>query len=294
MRATARIGWFVRSRACRAVAMLTMVITTAAVAGTILPDTLVISGKDRLIASGKAERFDRSSIFEYSDGGADVYLDGGMAACVVRQYDFRGSVKGSFEVAAYDMQTSLRATGLFQTLSEEHATAMAGTVETMSDVRRCVFHKGGWLVDIVDKSDREVTAGILAKAAAALSASIRGAPGMPPEYSWLPQKEKNAGSERYYYRNFLSRSYLPCALTARYTCGAVPCTLFVSENDSAGSARKGMEKLAASLNAIPRADTIATPSLTAVIKGACIIGVAGEAAAKSVMDLIKACISLVP
>jgi hypothetical protein len=276
------------------VGLLTIIAANTAVAGTLLADTLLIAGKDRIVASGKAERFDRSSIFEYSDGGADIYLDAGFVVCGVRQYNFRGSVKGSIEIAAYDMKTPLRAVGLFQTLAEEHTVSMSGNLEMMSDVRRVVFHKSEWLVEIVDKSDSEVPGGTLAKAAIALGATLPGSPGVPAEYSRLPHMGKTAGSERYYHRNFLSRSYLPCALTARYMCETVPCTLFVSQNDSSGAAHKGMEKLAASLNTIQTSDTILAPSLTAVVKGAYIFGVTGRAERKKVMDLIRTCMTLVP
>ena len=94
--------------------LLLVIATNSIFAGTLLVDSLRISAKDKIMASGKAEHYDRSSIFEYSDGGADVYLDGGFATCVVRQYDFQGAVKGSLEIAAYDMATPLKAQGLFK------------------------------------------------------------------------------------------------------------------------------------------------------------------------------------
>lgn len=276
------------------IGLMTIIAANTAGAGTLLVDSLLIAGKDRIVASGRTERFDRSSIYEYSDGGADIYLDAGFVVCEERKYDFRGSVKGSIDVTAYDMKTPLRAVGLFQTLAEERTVSMSGDLETMSDVRRVVFHKGEWLVEVVDKSDIEVSGGTLAKAAMALAATLPGPPGAPVEYSRLPHIGKTPGSERYYHQNFLSRSYLPCALTARYTCKTVPCTLFVSQNDSSGAARKGMEKLAASLNTIQTSDTVLASSLTAVLKGAYIIGVTGQADRKKVMDLIRTSISLVP
>jgi hypothetical protein len=274
--------------------LLIAIAANSAFAGTFLVDSLVISAKDKIVASGKAEQFDRSSIFEYSDGGADVYLDGGFAACVVRQYDFHGAIKGNLEIAAYDMTTPLKAMGLFQTLAEGRAESRSGTVETMSDIRREVFHKSGWLVEIIDKSDKVLPVAALAQTAAALAAVIPDGPAVPTEYSWLPKKGKVSGSERYYHRNFLSRSYLGCALTARYACAAVPCTLFVSQHDSLPAARKDMQKLAASFNATQTGDTLGSPALMAMIKGPYLIGVTGKASRENVMDLIKSCIALVP
>jgi hypothetical protein len=274
--------------------LLIGIAANSTIAGTLLVDSLRISAKDKIVASGKAEHYDRSSIFEYSDGGADVYLDGGFATCLVRQYDFQGAVKGSLEIAAYDMTTPLKVLGLFQTLAEGHAVLRSGIMETMSDIRREVFHKGAWLVEIVDKSDKVLPVAALAQTAAALAAVIPDGPAVPTEYSWLPKKGKVSGSERYYHRNFLSRSYLLCALTARYTCAAVPCTLFISQHDSLSAARKDMQKLAASISTANTGDTLFTPTLTAVIKGPFLIGVTGIAPRKNVMDLIKACIVLLP
>lgn len=263
-------------------------------AGPLLVDTITIASGDKIIASSKTEQFDRSSIFEYSDGGADVYLDGGFADCFVRQYDFYGNLKGGLEITAYDMTTPLKTQGLFQTLSEGRAISRIGDLETMSDVRRCVFHKAAWLVEIVDKSDKQSAASALLKAAKALSALVPDGPIVPPEYSQLPLKEKTSGSERYYHRNFLSRSYFPCALTAQYICGAAACTLFISRHDSAAFARKDLNKLAASLSARNTGDTLVTPALTVLIKGSVLIGVSGQANQDSVMGLIRACAALLP
>jgi hypothetical protein len=274
--------------------LLIGIAANSTIAETFLVDSLRISSKDKIKASGKAEHYDRSSIFEYSDGGADVYLDGGFATCVVRQYDFQGNLKGGLEIVAYDMATPLKALGLFQTLAEGHAISRSGTMETMSDIRREVFHKGSWLVEIVDKSDNVLPAAALAQTGAALSAGIPDGPAAPAEFSWLPKKDRVAGSERYFHRNFLSRSYLPCALTARYTCAAVPCTLFISQHDSTMAARKNLGKLAASFTTTQTGDTLRTPELTAVIKGRYLVGVTGKTPRENVMDLIKACVVLLP
>jgi hypothetical protein len=295
IKATMKIRTYKGMAYCFALAVLLIAIATNSIfAGTLLVDSLRISAKDKIVASGKAEHYDRSSIFEYSDGGADVYLDGGFAACVVRQYDFQGNLKGGLEIVAYDMTTPLKALGLFQTLAEGHSVSRSGTVETMLDIRRDVFHKSGWLVEIIDKSDKVLPVAALAQTAAALAAMIPDGPAVPTEYSWLPKKGKVSGSERYYHRNFLSRSYLPCALTARYACAAVPCTLFISQHDSLPAARKDMQKLAASFNATQTGDTLGSPALMAMIKGPYLIGVTGKASRENVMDLIKTCLVLLP
>jgi len=291
----------VENQAYRRIANATAIVLLIAAAaaysagtGIILPESLLIAGKERIVASGKAELFDRSSIFEYSDGGADLYLDAGFTTCVVRQYDFFGNAKGSIEVAAYDMRTTLRSLGLFQTLTEGHTVSTSGNFETMSDVRRQVLHKNGMLMELVDKSERELGPRALARIATAFGAALPGAGGLPAEFSELPLEGKTPGSERYYHRNFLSRSYLPCVLTARYTCDAVPCSLFISQQDSAPPARTGMQKLAASVNTILTGDTLHAPALTAVVKGAYIIGVAGPATREKALGLIKACIVPAP
>jgi len=277
-----------------AAAFLMAAIAHPVSAGPLLVDTITIAGGDKIIASSKTEHFDRSSIFEYSDGGADVYLDGGFADCFVRQYDFYGNLKGGLEITAYDMTTPLKAQGLFQTLSEGRAISRIGDLETMSDVRRCVFHKAAWLVEIVDKSDKKLAASALLKATRALSALVPDGPIVPPEYSQLPLKGKTSGSERYYHRNFHSRSYFPCALTAQYLRGAVACTLFISSHDSAVFARNDLNKLAASLSARNTGDTLVTAALTVMIKGPFLIGVTGQANQDSVMGLIRACAALLP
>jgi hypothetical protein len=269
-----------------------LVAATVTSAGTILSDTITISTKDRIVASGKMDHFDRSTLFDYSDGGADMYLDAGMVECLVRQYAFRGSTKGSVEIAAYDMKTPLRATGLFQTIAEDLSVTTNNNVQTVSDVRRTVFHKDLWVMDIIDKSDPAAPPETLVKTALALASQLPGNPGRPSEFALLPQQNKTVGSERYYYRNFLSRSYLPCALAARYTVDAVPCTLFVSDADSVPASRRSMGKLAESFSTVPIADTLFTPTLVAVLKGVHVVGVVGGIGKTSALALIKGCLAL--
>jgi len=277
---------------CAAAGLVTLTATTMTSAEPFLSDTIAISTKDRIVASGKIDHFDRSSLFDYSDGGADMYLDGGMVACLVRQYAFRGSIHGSVEIAAYNMKTPLRATGLFRTIAEDLSVTTTDNVQTVSDVRRTVFRKNQWLMDIVDKSDTEVPPGTLVRTALALAAQLPDNPGRLSEFALLPQQNKTVGSERYYYRNFLSRSYLPCALAARYTVDAVPCTLFVSDADSIPVSRKSMGKLAESFSTVPIADTLFTPTLVAVLKGVHVVGVVGQIGRTSALALIKECLLL--
>ena len=190
-----------RSRRCTFLAALTALLLAiaprAVCGGTVLADSFPIRGSGTMIASGAVDRFDRSSIYEYLDGGADMYLDGGFTACIVRRYDLVGTVKGSLTITAYDMKTPLRAQGLFQTLAEGYTISKAGNVETMADVRREAFRAGAWLVEVVDKSDKELPAETLTRIAADLGSAMSGSStGAPAEYSRLPHQGKVAGSER--------------------------------------------------------------------------------------------------
>jgi hypothetical protein len=200
----------------------------------LLPDT--IGPPAQAVATALPELYDRHGLYEYLDGGADIYIESGMKTCTVRHYHGLKMKKSEFEIAVYDMGTPLCAFGLFRQLQERHAHGI-GT-ESAGEPRRISFWKSSLYSEVVDKSLEPVPDSMLASLARALSRRLPGDTNFPMEIRLLPEPGKIAGSEQYRMSGFLSRSFLNNVISAQYTRPAGACTLFVmiSPSDSAAAA----------------------------------------------------------
>lgn len=80
------------------------------------PTNLLPERKDGWVTSGKPEIYDRKNLFDYMDGGAELYLAYDFQRLVVQRYlpDFADSVrKNPLTVEIYQMNSSPDAYGLF-------------------------------------------------------------------------------------------------------------------------------------------------------------------------------------
>jgi len=77
---------------------------------------LLPAGKDGWVKSGKSEIYDRKNLFDYVDGGAELYLAYDFQRLVVQRYLFDSkdpAKKNSITVEIYQMKSSADAYGLF-------------------------------------------------------------------------------------------------------------------------------------------------------------------------------------
>jgi hypothetical protein len=189
----------------------------------LLPDT--IGTPAQAVALAPVEQYASRNLYEYIDGGADVYMDAGLKSCTVRRYGgcmYKGS---EFEVALFTMAAPVNAFGLFRQLHESRTRAI-GT-ESAAEPLRVSFWKSSWYAEVIDKSSKPVPDSALASLARAVAVRMPGDTGMPVELHLLPRSEKMPGSEQYRKTGFLSRSFLDSVVFAQYRCATCTCTLFV-------------------------------------------------------------------
>ena len=171
---------------------------------TLLPDT--IGAPAQVAALAAPEQFASRSLYEYVDGGADVYMDAGLISCTVRRYGGLKNKSAEFEIALFTMAAPVNAFGLFRQLHEGHTRAM-GT-ESVAEPLRVSFWKSSLYAEVIDKSSKPVPDSALLSLAKTVANRLPGDTLLPAELRLLPGAEKVSGSEQYRKSGFLSRSFL--------------------------------------------------------------------------------------
>jgi len=210
--------------------------STAADKTVTLPDAL--GAPAGAIALAPPEYYTSNGLYEYLDGGADVYIESGMKTCAVRRYGDPKNKNADYEVAVYDMELPVYAFGLFRHLQESRAHGI-GT-ESAAQPRRISFWKSSLYVEVLDRSSKPVADSTLASLAKALSRRMPGDTLFPAEIRLLPEAGKIPGSEQYWKSGFLSRSFLNNVISAQYASASGACTLFVMTCPSDSAATAGL------------------------------------------------------
>ncbi|MGB7568908.1 MAG: DUF6599 family protein [Chitinivibrionales bacterium] len=212
--------------------------STAADRTVTLPDAF--GAPSGAVALAPPEHYTSNGLYEYLDGGADIYMESGMKTCSVRRYGDPKNKNADYEVAVYDMGLPVNAFGLFRQLQEDHVRGI-GT-ESAAQPRRISFWKSSQYAEVLDKSSKPVADSTLAFLAKAVASRMPGDTLMPAEIRLLPEAGKIPGSEQYRKSGFLSRSFLNNVISARYAAATGACTLFVMTcpSDSAAAAGLGI------------------------------------------------------
>ena len=106
------------------------------------------------IALAAPEHYASNGLYEYIDGGADVYIEAGLKSCTVRRYGGHGNKGAEFEVALFTMAAPVNAFGLFRQLHETRTRAL-GT-ESAAEPLRVSFWKSSVYAEVIDKSSKPV------------------------------------------------------------------------------------------------------------------------------------------
>lgn len=203
----------------------------------LLPDTF--GAFPGAVASAPPEHYSSKGLYNYIDGGADIYIEAGLKTCTVRQYRGLKNKVAECEIAIFDMESPVDAFGLFRQLHESHGRGIGA--ESAAEPLRISFWKSSLYTEILDKSSKPVPDSTLASLAKAVSRRMPGDTLLPAEIRLLPEAGKILGSEQYRKSGFLSRSFLDNVISAQYKCATGACTLFVMTcpSDSVAAARLG-------------------------------------------------------
>jgi hypothetical protein len=178
-----------------------------------------------LLPAATAPDFYLSDLYQYMDGGADVYLQFGLVGMAHQEYR-----AGDTDVTAdiFDMGDPLRAFGIYAAERSPTYRFISMGAEGYSNDGMLNFLQGNYYVKLVGFSASGKSATALDQAARGISDKIGGARTMPQAIAWLPAAGLVARSQKYVIKEPIGHECLSPAATATYQIDGKETTLLVS------------------------------------------------------------------
>jgi uncharacterized protein DUF6599 len=193
----------------------------------------------RMAAEGPPSNYQPDTLYQYIDGGADVYL----------LYDFQSLAhqdfkSGAAEVTAdiYDMRNADNAFGIYAAERSSSYTFMAIGIEGYRGKGALNFVQDHYYVKLSGSGAGADP--LLDQLARLLSQRIRGTRTPPALLRQLPLEHRVPHSEQYIRKDPLGHAFLAPAYAVRYAWGRDEGKLLISVAIDAGAARARLDQLA--------------------------------------------------
>jgi hypothetical protein len=186
------------------------------------------------------QKFFSSDLYEYIDGGADVYLDYGLVAMVHQEYKASST---DITLDIYNMGAQSNAFGIYAAESSPDyhflpiGTEGYGTNEILN------FFQDEFYVKLSAFSDKEKTGPVLDRFARAVSRSIGPSQAMPEFLSLFPPQNLVSHSCKFVKKSPLGHDFLAPAIMATYAFDEKQTTLVISEAPDAKGAVQRVDQL---------------------------------------------------
>lgn len=157
-----------------------------------MPDNILgwkVSGEDTV--------YDRETLFDYMNGGAELYLAYDFKQVFARR--FAGPSENEIVLDIYDMGSSEEAFGIFS-LDREDREAGIGQRSTYG-FGLLRFWKGRYFVSINALGDEEVAEPVILELGKAVAALIKEEGSVPALLSYLPEKNLKKNRTSYFHSN---------------------------------------------------------------------------------------------
>jgi hypothetical protein len=233
-------------------------------------------------STGPVRTYDRKTIFNYIDGGGEIYLAYGLTQVSVRSYEREGHP--SIEIALFDMGDSRDAYGVFTYELEKENASLGQGAEYMAGMLR--FWKDRYFICVMAEKDTAPAKDAVMAFGMHIADMIKGSGPMPAILGCLPKE--GLVSRRYFHtadmlnrlyfianQNVLSLTRDTEAVLARYGSGNPPWYLLLVQYGDEKDAESAFETFRKSY--IPDAASDAPVRLEngcwtgGVVRGRCIL-----------------------
>ena len=148
-------------------------------------------------ASGKDRLFDRQTLYDYMDGGAEVYLAFDLRQVWARKYAGPGG--GELTLDIYDMGSPEEAFGVFSCDREDPGAGIGQGSEYGFGLLR--FHQGRFFVSVMTADENEASGRAVLDVGRAVVAAL-GPPGPGPDMvGFLPRESLRPERTSYFHAN---------------------------------------------------------------------------------------------
>lgn len=146
--------------------------------------------------AGKPQVFNPETLFDYIDGGAEIYLEYGFRRLAVQKY--RNEIKGSIVIEVFELESSPSAFGMYTFKSASTGRDVAfGQGGQLADYY-LNFWKGNYLVTLTGSDGKPTTLEGLKDLGAAVAARIPARGDVPQAVSLLPGQGRAATGLKYF------------------------------------------------------------------------------------------------
>jgi hypothetical protein len=182
-----------------------------------------------LARTGEIRTFDGNRLWEYIDGGAELYL----------QYRFLDVATADYknpevELVAdiYHFENSTNAYGLYTQLRPDEPNFILFGVEGFGAPASIVFVKGPFLVRLLTYKDDEPGNLALTALAQELNRTLPGATTRPNTFLLFPVNSVIGTSDRYFSESFRGLKFMSRVYSQDYLLGNDTVTLFITPDES--------------------------------------------------------------
>lgn len=189
-----------------------------------LPDASVQSGIER---SSKIRTYFGESLFEYIDGGAELYHDYGFVEVATANYS-HGAVEAVVDIYRFD--TADHAYGLYASFRPRiPEPALFGT-EGFSTSSTIDFVKGRCVVRIIGFDESAETHRLIESLASLTAEELPGDEYLPGPFGLFPPDSIMAATDMIYAKSYLGHDFLTDVYARRYLVDGDSLTLFLTED----------------------------------------------------------------
>ena len=188
-----------------------------------------------------------ATLYEYLDGGADLYLRHGFRELVHLRYQPGTDALSGVTVDLYDMGSALGAFGIYAAIRPPGAEVRPWGAQGYREGTIAAAWKGPVYVHAEADAERPELVAVLEGLVAGACERLPGTGSMPSVLEPLPVAGRVAQSERWVPENLLGHSFLPGGVLATYELGGLRAELYLSDLGSAAAAREGLQALEAHL-----------------------------------------------
>ncbi len=193
-----------------------------------LPEQLNYSDMKRI---SDIRIFVGDSLWEYIDGGAEVYHLYKFVDVATADYS---NDKVELVADIYRFDSPLNAFGLYSMLCPPETEIINLGVEGFRSPASINFVKGEYLIRLTGFEDTENSKLALTGMAEKLNNDIPGTTERPAQFNFFPTENKIGGTDKYYAEQFMGQRFLSEVFTRSILQDLDTLTLFMSEDESGG------------------------------------------------------------
>jgi len=186
------------------------------------------------------QAFDSSTLYEYIDGGADLYLAYDFEELKVAEY--QNDKKASVTVDVYRHRTPTHAFGIYSQERFPGANFIEVGVQGYQEKHALNFLSGNTYVKITSYDTGPEDQAVLLSFAKAVAGNLGEKGAFPSLLAAFPAEGKVKNSEKFMVRKFLGYPFLHSAFSADYEVSGKNFRLFIIEGKDQADCRDMMEK----------------------------------------------------